>query len=126
MAIKYDCTKIFDYRHEVQRFCEAHKNQGCDNCLLMKDAGYCSASIFNITQERIDFIQKWSDENCEVTRKEAFLKHFPKTNDVTEICFNNLLGIDECNDGYYGNLHCEGERCYNCWQKPYKGEYEND
>lgn len=68
--MSYDCSKILDYTHEVQRFCEDHKIQGCDNCPLIKDAGYCSASIFNITQARIDFIQKWSDEHREEAREE--------------------------------------------------------
>lgn len=78
---KYDCSKILDYTHEVQRFCKAHSKrivyrnsepqiQGCDNCPLIKDAGYCSASIFNITQERINFVQKWSDEHPEKAREE--------------------------------------------------------
>lgn len=68
--MKYDCSKILDYTHEVQRFCKAQKTRGCDNCPLIKDKGYCSASIFDITQERINFIQKWSDEHCEEARED--------------------------------------------------------
>lgn len=63
--MKYDCSKILDYTHEAQRFCKAHVDQGCDNCPMTKDRGYCSASIFDITQKRINFIQNWSNEHPE-------------------------------------------------------------
>ena len=117
--MSYDCSKILDYTHEVQRFCEAHKIQGCDNCPLMKDAGYCSASIFDITQKRINFVQKWSDEHLEKTRAEAFFEMFPKAH------IGSSGAPAECFYGLIGNLNsCENIDCEDCWKEPYAGEFE--
>ena len=127
-TISYDCTKIMDYRKVAQRFCSAQKNQGCENCSLINDIGACSASIFDISLDRIALLQKWSDEHpdyIKMTRRKAFLNYFPFTNDVEEICFNNLIGFEECHEPY-GKLGTEGERCYNCWQKEYNGEFEKN
>lgn len=118
--MSYDCSKILDYTHEVQRFCEAHKIQGCDNCPLMKDAGYCSASIFDITQERINFVQKWSDEHREKTRKEAFLELFPKSDWASIfLCYNKLIG-----SGCEYSIKQGESDCPKCWNEPYAGEFE--
>ena len=76
---KYDCSKTLDYSHEVDRMCHAYNVCSQDNevCPLKESACY---SAMVIDREKIDIVQKWSDENPEepkLTKRDlAFLKAF--------------------------------------------------
>ena len=119
--MKYDCNKTLDYNHEWSRMCETMFDGTCDNCIL-KDTGISCYNTRYITQERIDIVQKWSDEHPEKTRKEVFLEMFPKADvrviGIHNVCFGYLIG-EECSDARRGEIGCEG-----CWDRPYNGEFE--
>ena len=121
---KYDCNKTLDYSHEWSRMCKATFDGTCDNCIL-KDAGIGCYNTRYITQERIDIVQKWSDEHPEKTRKEAYLEIFPKLELLNDKvicfddcfpCFGELLGKNGCDD--------VEKTCQDCWSEPYNGEFE--
>jgi len=115
--MKYDCNKTLDYAHERNRMCDADKNRDCSNCPL-KGVGVSCYHVRFITQEHIDIVQKWSDENHEKTRAEAFFEMFPKAilngDGLPQTCFNDLVNIlDECS-----------RDCDICWNELYAGEFE--
>lgn len=70
--MKYDCNRTLDYVHELQRMCNGFTT--CMGCLLE------GMGCLRPTQEIINIIQKWSDENPEapkLTQKErAFIEAF--------------------------------------------------
>lgn len=119
--MKYDCSKTLDYAHEVMRMC---KQTSCENCLIIH--GECiSLSIKDITKERIDIVQKWSDEHPEKTRKEAYLEIFPKL----EALRDNVVCFDDCFPCFIeligkGGCDAEEKTCGECWNEPYNGEFE--
>ena len=117
--MKYDCSKTLDYAHEVMRMC---KQTSCENCLI-KHGECISIGIKDITKERIDIVQKWSDEHPEKTRQDAFFEIFPKMvkrhdEGTPALCFYSLIG-DSCPYLSDHNFDCE-----ECWNKPYDGEFE--
>ena len=75
---KYDCNNIMDYGHEFRRLCDSYPSCSANGrCPLI--GRYCN-SLGRITQEEIDILQKWSDENPEapkLTKKDRmFLESF--------------------------------------------------
>ena len=113
---KIDCSKVLNYVSEMKRMCEAH---GCNcfgipNCPLANKA--CSQAK-TITQEKIDILQKWSDEHPLETMAEHFFKMFPKA----KLC----LGMpDMCPEhlGWEEDLCENGKRtclCEECWNRNY-------
>lgn len=91
---KYDCSKTLDYVHEVARACD--KYVSCSSgCPLINRV--CT-NITNVTQEDIDAIQEWSDENPEapkLTKKDrAFLEAF-------DICGDRAIRKDRFGNAYY-------------------------
>ena len=112
---KYDCSKTLDYAHEAQRMCEAVKQ--CADCPTRTVERKSCTFIDGTTQERIDIVQKWSNEHPEKTRKEAFLEIFPKYEGsvIDNECFESLVGKECCR---------RSETCDECWQEPYNGEFE--
>lgn len=93
---KYDCSKVIDCVHEMKRMCGAND---CPNCPLsrFKDC----RDINNLTQERIEAVQKWSDEYPEKPEKVEVTKRDDEgllTAVVTKICdyaIANNLSPDE-------------------------------
>ena len=109
--MKYDCSKALDYTHEKNRMCVTYPScsDGCPLELLD-----CRGDI---TQKKIDAVQKWSDDHPKKTRAEAFFEKFPKSciKSTPRECFYTLIG----------NLNsCENIDCYDCWKEPYNGEFE--
>ncbi len=107
---KYDCSKCVDYEHEYKRMCI--KNE-CDECTLNGFVGHCDAPDM---KDKIDTVQKWSDEHPEHPEKtilEDFHEKYPncKLEDGTPvICVNNLCDVKErC-------LHTMS--CTDCWNRP--------
>ena len=107
---KYDCSKCLDYEHEYKRMCI--KNE-CDECTLNGFVGHCDAPDM---KDKIDTVQKWSDEHPEHPEKtilEDFHEKYPncKLEDGTPvICVNNLCDVKErC-------LHTMS--CTDCWNRP--------
>lgn len=73
---KYDCNKTIDFIHELNRACKMYKR--CDLGCPLKE--HSCTTMGGITQESIDALQKWSDENPEAPklskRDRAFLEAF--------------------------------------------------
>lgn len=93
---KYDCSKVIDCVHEMKRMCGAND---CPNCPLsrFKDC----RDINNLTQERIEAVQKWSDNHPEKSEKVEVNRRDDEgliTTVVTKICdyaIANNLSPDE-------------------------------
>ena len=107
---KYDCSKCVDYEHEYKRMCI--KNE-CDECTLNGFVGHCDAPDM---KDKIDTVQKWSDEHPEHPEKtilEDFHEKYPncKWKDGTPVmCVNNLCNVKE---------RCPHTMsCTDCWNRP--------
>ena len=107
---KYDCSKCLDYEHEHNRMCI--KNE-CDECTLNGFVGYCDVPDM---KDKIDTVQKWSDEHPEHPEKtilEDFHEKYPncKLEDGTPVmCVNNLYNAKE---------RCPHTMpCTDCWNRP--------
>jgi hypothetical protein len=60
--MKIDCSQVLNYIKEYNRMCEYYSTySSCDNCPLIENPD-CYI-VPEITQESIDIVQKWSDEN---------------------------------------------------------------
>ena len=57
---KYDCNKTLDGVHELRRICTVYTK--CEGCPLKN---IDCAFVRDITQEHVNIVQKWSDENPE-------------------------------------------------------------
>lgn len=55
-----DCSKTLDFSKEFYRLCNTY-DVGCEGCPLA-DSNY-TCNWYDITQEVIDIVQKWSDEH---------------------------------------------------------------
>ena len=100
--IKYDCSKVTDYMHEVKRMCNFH--DGCGSCPLAKVIFNDCNSLDQITPKAIELAQKWSDENPEkvrLTKEERILLECLADDDVriyrrhTTLCLEDSWD-DEC------------------------------
>ncbi len=109
---KYDCSNCLDYEHEHNRMCI--KNE-CDECTLNGFVGHCDVPDM---KDKIDTVQKWSDENPDPEEKtilEDFKKKFPnyarRTNDdIPLACADYLYKIPHVK-GYT----CNANTCRDCW-----------
>ena len=93
---KYDCNNIMDYGHEFLRLCDSYPSCSSNGrCPLI--GRYCS-SLGRITQEEIDILQKWSDENPEppkLTEKDRmFLECF-------EVSKDRIISKDDRGNAFY-------------------------
>lgn len=61
---KYDCSKLLDFIHEMNRMCD---EIDCHNCSLYELTN--CGDMNNFTQKHIDAIQKWSDSHPEKPEK---------------------------------------------------------
>lgn len=124
---RYDCSKVLDFKHEKDRMCEMIDD--CDNCCLGhvqrigEESGVLWCDCFSdITEDEIAALQKWSDEHPEKTRAEAFLERIPS-------CSLIKGRPSECWGFLTGSYHCvykKGNSCTDCWDEPYKGEFEKE
>ena len=116
---KIDCSKVLNYVSEMKRMCEAH---GCNcfgipNCPLANTA--CSQAK-TITQEKIDIVQKWSDEHPQQTMADKFFEIFPNAmktpTNLPVVCPKYLGWPTElpCPKLYGQQIHCTV-----CWNRPY-------
>ena len=115
---KIDCSKTLNYVRERNRMCKSFGYCSGD-CPLYKYNYVCN-KINYITQERIDIVQKWSDEHPQQTMADKFFEIFPnamKTNTNLPLVCPNYLG-------WTTEPHCpkrDGEQitCTDCWNRPY-------
>lgn len=84
-----DCNNILEYRHEYLRMCNSYHR--CDNGCPFE--GKECSEIRGITEEHIQIVQKWSDENLE-------LKPCPFCGEAQNKGFVRLY-----NGKYYGKCH---------------------
>ena len=108
---KYDCSKCLDYEHEYKRMCI--KNE-CDECTLYGFVGHCDAPDM---KDKIDTVQKWSDENPEPHEKtilEDFIEKYPNA-DIN--CKKMPLCCEAIYIGYTKCHEC-GQGCKKCWNRP--------
>lgn len=91
---KYDCSKIIDYKHEIDRLCGIMC--GCDDCPVnISNDGYRSycTDLGDISDAHIKALQKWSDTHPEeeikptlTPQERAFIEAFA--------CPNNAIKRD--------------------------------
>ena len=119
---KYDCSKVLDFKHEKDRMCKIIDD--CDNCcfghlIRPKDGELLCDCFSDITENEISALQKWSDEHPQKTRAEAFLERVPTfclaDGNRLNICWSIASGVE---------VDCVGVECKDCWNEPYKGEFE--
>ncbi len=108
---KYDCSKCLDYEHEHNRMCIG---RDCEGCVLNGSSGLCYVPD---SIEKIDIVQKWSDENPEPhekTIKEDFLEKYPNA----DINYKKMPLC--CEAIYIGYTKCHecGQGCKKCWNRP--------
>ena len=109
-----DCSKTEEFFKELKRMCDKF-NSTCVGCKIYDicfDTG-CYSFIKNDTQEAIEIVQKWSDQNPIKTRQSEFLKMFPEAKlddydililkpcmiDVT--CQRNGICCADCREEYW-------------------------
>lgn len=116
---KIDCSKVLNYVSEMKRMCESYGYQchGVPACPLANKA--CSQAK-TITQEKIDILQKWSDEHPQQTMSDKFFKIFPNAmkmeNGLPLFC-PHYLGwgeYEKCPKGQGIDISCA-----DCWNRPY-------
>ena len=110
---KYDCSKCLDYEHERKRMCKYY-NGDCHKC----DVGDFHFSCFiSDLQDKIDAVQKWSDEHPkphEKTILEDFIEKYPNA-DIN--CKKMPLCCEAIYIGYTKCHEC-GQGCKKCWNRP--------
>lgn len=124
--MKYDCNKTLDFLHEAKRICVS-SGDSCHDCQLRYNHG-CMFENFpynadKITQEQIDWLQKWSDEHPEETYKSMLAKRLPNCDVdavVTVMCPKHFF---KC------TFICENASCpifrNKCWDKLYEVKPED-
>lgn len=125
--MKYDCNKTLDFLHEAKRMC-SHTEYSCHDCELRCDHGCVFDNLPSkadgVTQESIDWLQKWSDENPEDTYRSMLAKQLPNCDVdaiVTAMCPKRFF---KC------TFICENSKCpifhNRCWDKTYETESDED
>lgn len=114
-----DCSKILEYVKELSRMCKSTDDY-CNNC-PMANTDACD-KIWNVNQEKIDIVQKWSDSHPIKTRQSEFLKMFPNAeikDGIIQICPFSVDGNRGC---YVKEL--EYSKCQKCRQEYWLEEIE--
>ena len=119
-----NCTLALDYSREITRLCASYSAFGlCSTeCPFFKEfQNEKSCAYGQITQEHIDLLQKWSDENPpphQKTYAEDFFDKFPDA----DICPDGSPAV--CRVRCYGG-ECRSEKtypdsshCKECWFEP--------
>lgn len=113
-----DCTKTETFFEELNRLtkgCTIH----CRDCPLCESNNstqeYCFVFIMRHYNEAINIVQKWSDENPQMTLLEYLKKVFP----------NVRIGDDRTPSMCPSDLGLEQEvfclyNCQKCWNRPYE------
>ena len=109
--------KLFKHQedaHEQERICRALGTEAlCGGCPL-SEMYECNLPD---TQEKIDIVQKWSDENPEPhekTIKEDFLDKYPNA----DINYKKMPLCCEAIYQGYTTCHECGDGCDKCWNRP--------
>ena len=115
-----DCSKTEEFFKELKRMCDKF-NSTCVGCKIYDicfDTG-CYSFIKNDTQEAIEIVQKWSDENPIKTRQSEFLKMFPNAAMV-----DGVIGL--CPEWVDKKIECNYQQtsCYKCKEKYWLSEVE--
>ena len=119
---RIDCSQTLNYAAEFRRMCDSFyddKTQytACADCPMALPNYRCTL-VRDITQERIDIVQKWSDEHPQETMLERFDKMFPKAvkkvEGVPDFCPEHLGWAEDLCDG-----GLNPQRCKECWNRPY-------
>lgn len=113
-----DCNKTEIFLKELNRLtqgCTIH----CRDCPLCEcnnsTQEYCFVFIIRHYNEAINIVQKWSDENPQMTLLEYLKKAFPNIrtgdNGTPSICPSDL-GLEQ-------EVFCL-YNCQKCWNRPYE------
>ena len=115
-----DCGKTEVFFKELKRMCNKF-NSTCVGCKIYGicfDTG-CYSFIKNDTQEAIEIVQQWSDENPIKTRQSMFLELFPNakiTDGHLNICPITVnIKFENCNPKV---------SCYECKEEYWLAEVE--
>ena len=90
-----------EFIRERNRMCQSF-GDGCKNCPANKDR-FCIA--FNVDEEIVPIVEKWSKENPRKTRQDVFLEQHPEANienGVVDLC-PVISGVYEDSKGYCKN-----------------------
>lgn len=77
-----------EFIRERNRMCKSFGVE-CENCPANKD-NFCIA--FNVDEEIVPIVEKWSKENPRKTRQDVFLEQYPET----RIGDDGVLQINPC------------------------------
>ena len=98
-----------EFIRERNRMCQSF-GDGCENCPANKDR-FCIA--FNVDEEIVPIVEKWSKENPRKTRQDVFLEQYPEagtdTKGILRICPKFISADWRIN---YGN--CKHMMCSDC------------
>lgn len=113
---RVDCSKTLNYVKEFTRMCKEYADDSlyCSNSCPLNEMEGCE--VIHITQEHINIVQKWSDENPIETLMDRFYKMFPNAprnpqNLQPMACPYQL--------GWYEEDGCPEMSCEDCWNRPY-------
>lgn len=115
-----DCSKTEVFFEELKRMCNKF-NSTCVGCKIYGicfDTG-CYSFIKNDTQQAIEIVQKWSDENPPKTHQTMLLEMFPSAiilGGVIDLCPKWLDEKIGCNYPQTG--------CFKCKEKYWLAEVE--
>lgn len=107
---RYDCNKTLDFIHEFHRMCDEYSVSACNDCPL--ENKLCNP-IEEINEEMIAIVQKWSDENEELTRADLFKNIMDNIELKYRLCSTNKMPMTFCNTAVCSE-------CIEYWTEPVK------
>lgn len=96
-----------EFIRERNRMCKSFGDE-CENCPANKD-NFCIA--FNVDEEIVPIVEKWSEEHPRKTRQSKFLEQYPNAKvdgrNVLCACPANIYGDEVClNDSVFCSDCC--------------------
>lgn len=103
--------EVLDFLKEYDRMCKSYKN--CEDC-PMCDEEPCPAIYKEKAKKIIQFVEQWSKDHPQKTRKQDFFEKHPDANTFE----NGFPSVCCCELGYC--QECKGMEitCVDCWNTP--------
>lgn len=114
-----DCTNVITLISERNRMCGYQRR--CADCPLNEIAEYeCDAALFNMPQQFIAIVQRWSDAHQLKTWRDLLLERLPDVNIgliVENACPSDLFGPIALRKGTECDAATAAD-CQECWSRP--------